>query len=360
MLSVIVPVYNVEKYLRRCLDSLVNQTYQDIEIICVNDGSTDSCPKILDEYCAKYPKIIVSNKPNGGLSSARNFGLLRSNGEYIAFIDSDDWVDLNYYEKLMGAIINHGADAAFTSYIRKGEKKHKVRIPIEDEKVYKNINRKIDISDSLKNPCVWNKVYKKDILIKNKLLFEEGKYYEDAMFTMPFLNLCDKLVSVPNVYYYYYVNPSSIVKSGKTQQKIADRMTARLGLLKYLNENKIFIKPKQLLTCQYKIQLFGLTLWVKKQDQYMDKYYLFGSIPLYTKYLNNASIVELRGRMANQMFVWAFAKKLQKETGLPVFIDDSATTPKIQPLKCFENYKDKTVPKNPVKMFLRKIIPFRK
>ncbi len=360
MLSVIVPVYNVEKYLRRCLESLVNQTYRDIEIICINDGSTDNSPKILEEYSKKSDKIIILDKTNGGLSSARNLGLSCAKGQYVAFVDSDDWVDFNYYEKLIKAIEKHNADAAFTSYVRKSKTKHKERIRIEEEKVYSNIKDKIRVTDSLKNPCVWNKVYKKDILIKNNLFFKEVRYYEDALFTIPFLNLCDKLVSVPDAYYYYFVNPSSIVKSGKTQHKIADRMMARLNLLKYLNDNKIFIEPKALLTCQYKIQLFALTLWVKKQDQYMDRYYLFGAIPIYTKYSNNASIVELRGRMANQMFIWAFAKKLEKQSRLPVLIDDSATTPKLQPFNCFREYKAKVAPKNPFKMFLRKIIPFRK
>ena len=98
--SVIVPVYNVEKYLSNCLDTLVNQTLKDIEIIVVNDGATDSSPEIIEEYAAKYTNIIALNKPNGGLSDARNYGLPYAKGEYIGYVDSDDYVDYDMYERL--------------------------------------------------------------------------------------------------------------------------------------------------------------------------------------------------------------------------------------------------------------------
>ena len=111
-ISVIIPCYNVEKYLRECLDSVVNQTLKDIEIICVNDGSTDGTQKILEEYAQKDDRILLINKPNGGLSLARNTGMEKMRGEYVAFLDSDDWVDLDFYEKLYNAAKQNGADSA--------------------------------------------------------------------------------------------------------------------------------------------------------------------------------------------------------------------------------------------------------
>lgn len=111
-LTVIIPCYNVEKYLRQCLDSVINQTLKEIEIICVNDGSTDRTQKILEEYSKKDDRILVINKPNGGLSSARNAGMEKMQGEYIAFLDSDDWVDLEFYEKLYNAAKTNNADCA--------------------------------------------------------------------------------------------------------------------------------------------------------------------------------------------------------------------------------------------------------
>ena len=107
--SIIVPVYNVEKYLNQCVDSIMNQTYKDIEIILVDDGSPDNCPKMCDEYKEKDSRIKVIHKPNGGLSDARNEGLKVVSGDYIAFIDSDDWIELDAFENFFGAIekFNH-------------------------------------------------------------------------------------------------------------------------------------------------------------------------------------------------------------------------------------------------------------
>ena len=118
-ITVIIPVYNVEKFLRTCLDSVINQTYQNLEIICVNDGSTDSSPEILKEYFEKDDRIIIINKENGGLSSARNAGLDAATGEYVAFLDSDDWISKNFCKELLKSIIKTHSDAAIaqTHYV---------------------------------------------------------------------------------------------------------------------------------------------------------------------------------------------------------------------------------------------------
>ena len=111
-ISIIVPVYNVEKYLERCLDSLINQTLKDIEIICINDGSTDNSSEILKEYAKKDSRIIIINQNNQGISVARNNGMNKAKGKYIGFVDSDDWVDLDFFEKLYKAAEKHNAQIA--------------------------------------------------------------------------------------------------------------------------------------------------------------------------------------------------------------------------------------------------------
>ncbi len=138
--SIIIPVYNVEKYLQRCLDSVVNQTLKDIEIICVNDGSTDNSAIILEEFSKKDERIKIVNQKNGGLSRARNTGLEHSNGDYIGFLDSDDWIDLDYYEKLHDAAERNNCDIAFADFIRKNEKNHKVRLGLKKEYVSAKLN----------------------------------------------------------------------------------------------------------------------------------------------------------------------------------------------------------------------------
>ena len=118
-ISIVVAVYNLEKYLPRCLDALVNQTLQDIEIICVDDGSTDSAPQIIDEYAIKYPeKVKAFHKENGGEFTTRNYGLERATGEYVTFVDTDDYVDLTWAEKLYNAAKKNDADIAVCGFER--------------------------------------------------------------------------------------------------------------------------------------------------------------------------------------------------------------------------------------------------
>ena len=116
LLSVIVPIYNVEEYLEKCLDSIINQTYKNLEIILVDDGSPDKCPQICDEYAKKDDRIVVIHKENGGVSSARNLGLDIAKGEFITFVDSDDWIDETMYEKMMLKQAEENLDLVFTRY----------------------------------------------------------------------------------------------------------------------------------------------------------------------------------------------------------------------------------------------------
>ncbi len=139
-ISVVVPVYNSEKYLRQCLDSLTGQTFKDMEIICVNDGSTDDSQEILEEY----PHIIVIHQENLGVSAARNAGMRAACGEYIGFVDSDDWVDSDYFEKLYYAVLENGCDAACASIIRKREITEKYRVRYTAENVFCSLDDMVE------------------------------------------------------------------------------------------------------------------------------------------------------------------------------------------------------------------------
>ncbi len=285
-ISIIVPVYNVEIYLERCLNSLIKQTLKDIEIIIVNDGSTDKSLEICNIFAQKDDRIKIINQKNGGLAIARNTGLEYVSGDYIGFIDSDDWVDLDFYEKLYKTAIKYGSDIAFADFIRKGKNKHKVRMGIKDTKVAVDINDKINACKNLTLGCVWNKIYRKSLIFDNQLRFPKGRFYEDGTFSIQAIYYANKVVSVPNTYYYYFVNPTSIVKSAKTQKKIDDKLICRLEILKFLEDKNIDLNENEFLTAVYKIQVFFLTLWVVKENLKLKKYYLFGSIPLITVYKN--------------------------------------------------------------------------
>ncbi len=274
--SIIIPVYNVEQYLKRCIDSVVNQTLKDIEIVLVNDGSTDGSLDICEQYAKNDSRIKIITRKNGGLSAARNTGLDNATSEYIGFIDSDDWVDTNYFEKLYNAAIENDCDIAFGDIVRKGEKKHKIRLNIQNIEVAESIQDKLKLSHGIKNPGVWNKIYKKNLF--DNLRFEEGIYYEDGEFTIKVLDKCNKIVSVPNTYYYYFVNPTSIVKSKPTLKKIHDKMMTRVKIFNYATSRGIKINQKELKAITFKIELFGATVFTVKETQTEAKYYLFDFI----------------------------------------------------------------------------------
>lgn len=188
VISVIVPVYNVEKYLRQCLDSIINQTYPHLEIILVNDGSTDSSGDICDEYAALDPRVKVFHKPNGGLSSARNYGLQYVTGDYIAYVDSDDWIDLDLYKKCIDKFKSDTRiDAVFFDFVEIFEDKrihfaiqHISNFSYSETASNKYILEQYSFGRFL-NPAVWNKVYKADII--KDLRFVDGKNYEDVQYT---------------------------------------------------------------------------------------------------------------------------------------------------------------------------------
>ena len=189
-LSIITPIYNTQKYLNRCLDSLINQTLKDIEIICINDCSTDNSLEILKEYQNKDKRIkIINLKENKKQGYARNIALNKTNGEYIGFIDSDDWIDLNYFEKLYTKAKEHNCDIALATNVRIGNGITKKRLNLKEEKIAYTLQEKIDLSNQAKNPCPTNKIYKKELLINNNITFSEGCFCEDKIFTTK-INVC--------------------------------------------------------------------------------------------------------------------------------------------------------------------------
>ena len=206
-ISVIVPIYNVEKYLRKCLDSLVNQTFKDFEVILVNDGSTDSSQDIIDEYKSKYPFIKAIKKENGGMSSARNVGLEYATGEYIAFVDSDDYVEIFFLEKLYNKAIEDNSDMVICDYygLNEEEKRYiKCHMLFSPEQ-----KREYLVSP----PMVWNKLIKKTIL--DKVKFREGIFYEDLDICVRMLPMINKIAFVDEPLYNYYVQHSGSIMTQK-------------------------------------------------------------------------------------------------------------------------------------------------
>jgi glycosyltransferase involved in cell wall biosynthesis len=211
--SVIVPVYNVENYLRKCLSSLVNQTLQEIEILVINDGSRDGSQKIIDDFSQKYPeKIKGFSKENGGLSDARNFGLDHAIGEFIGFVDSDDHVSEKMFEEMYDLVKKYDAEMAICN-LQKIDENGNI---IQKLPQIPNMPEKIDLSEHFSvfsdlGYFACNKIFKKD-LFKNKK-FKKGVHFEDIQLIPQLLLECKTLVQTQNFHYQYLERSDSITKT---------------------------------------------------------------------------------------------------------------------------------------------------
>ncbi|MCW3161018.1 glycosyltransferase family 2 protein [Chryseobacterium oryctis] len=211
--SIIVPVYNVENYLAKCLDSLVNQTYQNIEILVVNDGSKDNSEVIIQEYAQKYPeKIKAFNKENGGLSDARNFGIDRTTGDFIGFVDSDDYVTPTMFEEMLNLAEKHEAKMVICN-IQKVDQNENVtqkltQIPNMPEKIILEKNFSV-FSDLSYFAC--NKLFKKELF--NEKRFKKGAHFEDIQLIPQLLLECEVVAQTQNFHYQYLERTDSITKT---------------------------------------------------------------------------------------------------------------------------------------------------
>lgn len=262
--SVIVPVYNVEQYLDKCLNTLVNQTLEDIEFVVVNDGATDNSKNIILDYKEKYPnKIVYVEKENGGLSDARNYGMPYTKGDYIAFLDSDDYVELDMYEKLYNKAIETDADMVECDFYWEYPNK-KVH---DQNAIYKNE------SDMYSRPRVvaWNKLYKRDVLLNSGILFPKGLRYEDVEFCYKMLPQLKKieLVSEPLVHYIQRDNSITSVQNEKTK----DIFYILDNILAYYKQKGLYEKYEQELEYMHTRILLSSSLkrMVKIQDKTIRK-----------------------------------------------------------------------------------------
>ena len=212
--SVIVPVYNVEKYLGKCLDSLVNQTLKEIEIIVVNDGSPDNSQKIIDKYAKKYKNIKAYKKENGGLSDARNYGIKKANGKYIAFVDSDDYVSVNMMEVMYNKAISDNLDIVVCDTINV--------YSAREQYLISNYNYS---DDNIKNylvapPMACVRLYNYNLF--DDMEFKKNIYYEDLELIPKFVNKTSKIGFINEGLYYYLQRDGSIMKQAAWNDKLLD------------------------------------------------------------------------------------------------------------------------------------------
>ena len=240
--SIIVPIYNVEKYLPKCLDSLVNQTLDDIEIILVNDGSTDNSGIIAKQYYENHKnKIKYLEKENGGLSDARNFGIPYATGEYIAFLDSDDYIEIDSYKQMYEKAKEEDADYIECDFIWEYPNKQ-----IIDKRL--SYNNKQEMLTNVR-VVAWNKLIKREIIIKNNLKFPKGLRYEDIEFTYKLIPLLNKVSYIDNPFIHYVQRNNSI--ANVQNEKTADIFAILENVEKYYIEKNLYNEYKDQLEYNY-------------------------------------------------------------------------------------------------------------
>lgn len=272
MISVIVPVYNVEKYLKQCVDSIIAQTYTDLEIILVDDGSTDLCPGICDEYAAMDTRIRVLHKKNGGLSDARNAGLEVARGEFIGFVDSDDYIMPMMYELLYQACVDHGVAVAMCGRRVIDEKETVIRYEccmenaalLEAKEAVQSLLRNDNRCDS----AVWDKLYRSFLFVD--IRYPAKVHYEDQNVTARLISYSERIYHVGQALYVYRKREGSITSSEFNEHSIDEVKQAEL-LKEFVDEKYPELKEDSLNFVSYKAS-FPLFRAYRCKDSRMRKY----------------------------------------------------------------------------------------
>lgn len=243
LISVIVPIYNVEKYLTKCIESIINQTYENLEIILVDDGSPDNCPIICDEYAKRDSRVKVIHKKNGGLSDARNAGLDIATGEYIMFIDSDDFVEIDMMESMMNNMIDNNVDLVVCNIKYIYDNSEKVKYNQKDKVLDKYEAMQEYIKDGIVQAVAWNKLYKRNLI--NGMRYKVGKINEDEFFTYKIVDRINKIYYNSKPFYNYVQRNTSIM--GLYSIKRLDAVEASYERLNFIKERypELYVEEKK-------------------------------------------------------------------------------------------------------------------
>ena len=238
LISVIVAAYNIADYIERGVNSVRNQTYRNLEIIVVDDGSTDDTGAICDRIASKDPRIQVIHKENGGLSETRNVGIAEAKGDYIAFVDGDDWIDPDMYEKMIGALKEQRADLAICRY-RQVYQTYTADQSVDRAILFEGQEALQYYVQETKEYAIqnaaWNKLYKKEIL--DNLFFPVGKWYEDIMFTTTVLSRAERCVYLDTAYYNYIIDrEGSIMNAQINSRTFTDQIPAYYEKTEFLKK----------------------------------------------------------------------------------------------------------------------------
>ena len=283
-ISIIVPVYNAEQYLPKCLDSILNQTYKYLEVICINDGSCDNSINILNQYKAQDSRMVVINKSNEGVSATRNCGLKQATGEYFMFVDADDWIEPDTCEKVLTVMEDNNADIVMWSYVseRGFSSSPKTIFPndcvFENPNELKQIHRRFIglVGDELAHPeladslsTVWGKLYKKSLLETSKVEFidlAELGTYEDGMFNLQIFQNVNKIAYISKCFYHYRKTNQTSVTSVYKENLFGQWQTLYKKMGQYIDANRLPEIYHEALKNRIALSILGLGLNIMGAD----------------------------------------------------------------------------------------------
>jgi len=307
LISVIIPCYNTEKYLKKCLDSIINQSYKNIEVILIDDGSTDNTGEICDEYSKVDNRIKVFHIKNCGVSHARNLGIKKARGYYVTFIDSDDYIDETMYEEMIATTSNNKPDIIssgihyetengiiFCSTSNNGKKIYEFN---KKEAFYNIFNRYLGAN-------VWNKLFKKSLIIDNNLFFSENIYSgEDLLFVCQTVNLSN-LISHLNKDFYHYIKRDTSVTNGKFNKKLLTIIDAYKEIDKIVEssffESKLYVEKGKI------ISYCGLIYKMYGNKEYTD---IINDLSRYIKE-NSKKVLDKNIEFKSRILIWIFSKNI--------------------------------------------------
>lgn len=237
LISVVVPVYNVEKYVAKCLKSIIGQSYKNLEILVVDDGSTDGSGKVCDEFAKSDLRVRVIHQKNRGLSAARNVGIERARGEFLCFVDSDDYMKEDFVKKLYEAVLRWGADVAVCGYEEKNGSSGVDVLPKEEVLSGEEATIRLLVQQENIDVIAWNKIYRRELFIKSGVRFPEGMKYEDSLTTYKLLSLSQRVAYIPEALYVYLRRDDSITKSNKKEESLKMRELAARSAMDYFKKN---------------------------------------------------------------------------------------------------------------------------
>lgn len=294
LISVIVPIYNIEKYIDRCVESVVNQTYKNLEIILVDDGSTDNSSSVCDDWAKRDSRIKVIHKKNGGLSDARNFGLDNAKGDYIAFVDGDDFIDINMYDSMLNYLKKYNCDICICGINKIENGREFITRPYmysnNEFTILNNENALVELLNDRLDVSSCNKLYKKEII--NDLRFPYGITNEDFALMYKFFYRSNQIIII-NENYYKYIQRQGSITTTKFNERQFDKYYNCIQMMDFIEENI----PNLINEAKY--YLWYHTFCLLKQ------LYLENLIISYSKYAK-----ELKTTLKKDSFIIMKSKKL--------------------------------------------------